>query len=218
MKICVHVYFSLLQYFYYACVFPLFIRILEIMCVKYSCMDKSWVDVVPCYLGPAVIKLFESENELKCKNRLRDFIETLCLFSNIWENSLRLFAISDSRYNYLAKFLLFSRKSYDKFLENILKFYDGGPGSFLLIVSAETMRAFPWNHARQTVLQAFIWLIPVTYPCMPPLLFFFSFAPPTLATTWKSCTLLITLTLNNNYIKIIYKIMWYARTFKTSSW
>ena len=33
--------------------------------------------------GPAVIKLFESENELKCKNRLRDFIETLCLFPNI---------------------------------------------------------------------------------------------------------------------------------------
>ena len=33
--------------------------------------------------GPAVIKLFESENELKCKNRLHDFIETLCLFSKI---------------------------------------------------------------------------------------------------------------------------------------
>ena len=32
--------------------------------------------------GPAVIKLFESENELKYKNRLHDFIETLCLFSN----------------------------------------------------------------------------------------------------------------------------------------
>ena len=33
--------------------------------------------------GPAVIKLFESEIELKCKNRFRDFIETLCLISNI---------------------------------------------------------------------------------------------------------------------------------------
>ena len=33
--------------------------------------------------GPTVIELFESENETKCKNRLRDFIETLCLFSNI---------------------------------------------------------------------------------------------------------------------------------------
>ena len=105
-----------------------------------SCMDKSWVDVVPCYLGPAVIKLFESENELKCKNRLRDFIETLCLFSNIWENSLRLFAISDSRYNYLAKFLLFSRKSYDKFLENILKFLWRWPW----IVPSNSIS---WNHA-----------------------------------------------------------------------
>ena len=33
--------------------------------------------------GPAVIKPFESENELKCKNRLHDFIEKLCLFPNI---------------------------------------------------------------------------------------------------------------------------------------
>ena len=33
--------------------------------------------------GPAVIKLFESENELKYKNRLHDFIKTLCLFSKI---------------------------------------------------------------------------------------------------------------------------------------
>ena len=33
--------------------------------------------------GPAVIKLFESENELKYKNRLHDFIETLRLFSKI---------------------------------------------------------------------------------------------------------------------------------------
>ena len=34
----------------------------------------------------AVIKLFEAENELKCKNRLRDFIETLCLFSKTLYN------------------------------------------------------------------------------------------------------------------------------------
>ena len=34
------------------------------------------------YPGPTVIKLFESENELKCKNRYHDLIETLCLFSN----------------------------------------------------------------------------------------------------------------------------------------
>ena len=32
--------------------------------------------------GPTVIKLFESENILKCKNGLHDLIETLCLFSN----------------------------------------------------------------------------------------------------------------------------------------
>ena len=79
--------------------------------------------------GPIDIKLFESENELKCKNRLRDFIETLCLFSNIWENYVRLFTISKYRYNHLAKFLLFSRKNYDKILENILKFDDSGPWS-----------------------------------------------------------------------------------------
>ena len=77
--------------------------------------------------GPAVIKLFESENELKCKNCLHDFIETLCLFSKIGENCLRHFKISLYRYNYFAKFPLFSRNSYGKILENILKFYDGGP-------------------------------------------------------------------------------------------
>ena len=80
--------------------------------------------------GPAVIKLFESENELKCKNRLRDFIETLCLFLNICENSLRLVIISEYRYNYLAKFISFPRKLNDKILENIIKFYDGGPWSW----------------------------------------------------------------------------------------
>ena len=79
--------------------------------------------------GPAVIKLFESENELKCKNCLHDFIETLCLFSKIGENCLRHFKISLYRYNYFAKFPLFSRNSYGKILENILKFYDGGPWS-----------------------------------------------------------------------------------------
>ena len=76
---------------------------------------------------PAVIKLFESENELKCKNRLHDFIETLCLFMKILEKYLKHFTISLCRYNYPAKFLLFSRKSYGKILENILKFYNSGP-------------------------------------------------------------------------------------------
>ena len=82
-----------------------------------------------CLNNPAVIKLFESENELKYKNRLHDFIETLCLFSDILENSLRLITTSEYIYNYFAKFLLFSRKLYDKILENILKFYDVGPRS-----------------------------------------------------------------------------------------
>ena len=84
--------------------------------------------------GPAVIKLFESENELKCKNSLRDFIVTLCLFSKIGENYLRHFKISLYRYNYLAKFLLLSRNSYCKILENILKFYDGGPRTIPIII------------------------------------------------------------------------------------
>ena len=44
--------------------------------------------------GPTVIKLFESENELKCKNCLHDFMETLCLFSKIWGNHPRHFTIS----------------------------------------------------------------------------------------------------------------------------
>ena len=46
---------------------------------------QELTDVSTAWLspGPAVIKLFEYENELKCKNRLCDFIETLCLFSNI---------------------------------------------------------------------------------------------------------------------------------------
>ena len=47
-----------------------------------------------CTPGPAIIKLFKSENELKCKNRLHDLTETLCLFSNNYEISLRHFTIS----------------------------------------------------------------------------------------------------------------------------
>ena len=39
-----------------------------------------------------MIKLSESENELKCKNRYHDLIETLCLFSNYRGNSQRYFA------------------------------------------------------------------------------------------------------------------------------
>ena len=32
--------------------------------------------------GHVVINLFESKNELKCENRLHDFIKNLCVFSN----------------------------------------------------------------------------------------------------------------------------------------
>ena len=87
---------------------------------------KTWKSVFVAS-GPTIIKLFESENELKCKNHLHGFIETLCLFSKILEYHLRSFTISLYRYNCLVKLLLFSRKSYGKILENILKFYDGGP-------------------------------------------------------------------------------------------
>ena len=45
------------------------------------------------------------------KNRLRDFIETLCIFSNIYEHSLRPSTISEYRFNYLANFLLLLTKS-----------------------------------------------------------------------------------------------------------
>ena len=87
--------------------------------------------------GPAIIKLFESENELKCKNHLHDFIETLCLFSKIWENYLRHFTISLCRYNYLAKFISCSWNSYGKILEKILKFYGGGPGALAYRTKAD---------------------------------------------------------------------------------
>ena len=43
-------------------------------------------------------------------------------FSQTLYNKLSVY-----RYTYLAKFILFSRKSYGKILENILKFYNGGP-------------------------------------------------------------------------------------------
>ena len=88
---------------------------------QWNSENKQWKT------GPAVIKLFESENVLKCKNRLPDFIETLCLFSKLWENYLRHFTISLNRYNYLAIFLWLSGNSYGKILENILKLYDSGP-------------------------------------------------------------------------------------------
>ena len=42
--------------------------------------------------GPTVIKLFESENDLNCKNGCHDLIETLCLFSYNCSNSQRYFA------------------------------------------------------------------------------------------------------------------------------
>ena len=41
----------------------------------------KWVNLTYAS-GPTIIKLFESKNELKCKNHLRDFIEILCLTSN----------------------------------------------------------------------------------------------------------------------------------------
>ena len=50
--------------------------------------------------GPTVIKLFESENELKCNNLLHDFIKILSLFSNFWE-------ILNTLFNHLAKFPFF---------------------------------------------------------------------------------------------------------------
>ena len=49
--------------------------------------------------GPTVIKLFESENVLKCQNRLHNFIETLCLNSNNWKNPQRFFEIILYRYH-----------------------------------------------------------------------------------------------------------------------
>ena len=57
--------------------------------------------------GPTVIKIVEPENELKYKNHLHDFEETLCLFSNILENSLRHLKMILYRYNYLVIFLIF---------------------------------------------------------------------------------------------------------------
>ena len=84
--------------------------------------------------GPAVIKLLESENELKCKNRLHDFIETLCIFSKFCENYLRD----------IAMFLLFSRNSYGKILENFLKFYDGRPGTAYIMHKTTN----PFYHSR----------------------------------------------------------------------
>ena len=78
--------------------------------------------------GPTVIKLFESENELKCKNRLRDFIETLCLFSNISENSLKLFTISQYRFNYLTKFFYFQENRMTKSLRIFSSFMMVAPG------------------------------------------------------------------------------------------
>ena len=49
-----------------------------LLCEDYSDLTSPTSNQRP---GPAVIKLFEFENELKCKNRLHDFKETLWLFS-----------------------------------------------------------------------------------------------------------------------------------------
>ena len=50
-----------------------------------SCMVNlgeipRWGQTRSLTTGPTVIKLFESEIELKCKNRHHDFIDILCLF------------------------------------------------------------------------------------------------------------------------------------------
>ena len=41
--------------------------------------------------GPTVIKLFESENVLKCKNHLRDFIGTVFIFKHMRKLSKTLY-------------------------------------------------------------------------------------------------------------------------------
>ena len=98
-----------------------------------------------------VIKLFEAENELKCKYRLHDFIETLCLFSNIWENSVRLFTISKYRYNYL-KFLYFHGNRMTKSLRIFSSFMTVAPDSLrkstciVLHVGLEPTTTCIWNN------------------------------------------------------------------------
>ena len=143
-----------------------------------------------CYLGskktnsgPAVIKLFESENELKCKNRLHDFIETLYFFSKNWESYLRHFTISVYRYNFLAKFLLFSRKSYGKILENILKFYDGGPWCFIIVLS----NALPLSTVWHATASRDIWMHRARTLGTPPAARLRSAHHQTIGRTW-SCT------------------------------
>ena len=59
---------------------------------------------------------------------------TVFIFKHLIKFS-KLFTISEYIYDYLAKFLLFSRKLYDKILENILKFKDGGPGVNIWLLS-----------------------------------------------------------------------------------
>ena len=49
---------------------------------------KIFCETVP---RAGVMNLLESENELKCKNHLNDFIETLYLISNFRENSPETF-------------------------------------------------------------------------------------------------------------------------------
>ena len=59
---------------------------------------------------------------------------TVFIFKHLIKFS-KLFTISEYIYDYLANFLLFSRKSYDKILENILKFKGGGPGVNIWLLS-----------------------------------------------------------------------------------
>ena len=58
------------------------VYMMYLLFVFWVCKYGFWCMYILEKPGPAVIKLFESENELKCKNCLLDFIETLCLISN----------------------------------------------------------------------------------------------------------------------------------------
>ena len=98
-------------------------------------------DLVPNKRSRAtIIKLFESEYVLKRKNRLHDFIETLCLFSNHYENSSQSFTKMVYIYQ-LANILWYHRKMYAKILENFLKFYDDGPGLCVLSIRVFALTA-----------------------------------------------------------------------------
>ena len=72
-------------------------------------------------------KLFEPANVLKCKHRLHDLIESLCLFSDHIQESHIHFAMIVYICSLLTNTFLYFKKLYAKILENFLKFYEGGP-------------------------------------------------------------------------------------------